>query len=66
MSGFPWKAKIWQHVGQPDTVCIKDADDREIVSWTGFDGVPGTKAEIRARARLIVRAVNALKENDRG
>lgn len=60
MSEFPWKARIFQHSGSPDTVCIHDAHGREIVHWAGFDGVPGTKAEIRARARLIVRAVNAL------
>lgn len=57
----PWKAAIWQHTGgASDMVCIKDAHGNEIVSWLGFDGVPGTKAEIRARCRLIVRAVNAL------
>lgn len=59
----PWRAQIWQHSGLSDTVCIKDAQGREIVSWAGFDGVPGTKAEIRARARLIVKAVNALTRN---
>ena len=62
---LPWKAAIWRHSGGSDTVCIKDADDREIVSWTGFDGVPGTKAQIRARARLIVKAVNAFATTQR-
>ncbi|MEK7414309.1 MAG: hypothetical protein AAB263_13420 [Planctomycetota bacterium] len=54
----PWKAAIWRHSGQPDTVCIKDAQGREIIGWNGFDGVPCTKAEIRANAHRIVTAVN--------
>jgi hypothetical protein len=55
----PWRACIWRHTGSSDTVCIKNADGREIVGWNGFDGVPCTKAEIRANARLIAKAVNS-------
>ena len=59
VGAMPWRAAIWQQSGATDTVCIKDAHGNEIVGWHGFDGVPGTKAGIRARCRLIVRAVNA-------
>lgn len=62
---LPWRAAIWRNSGRPDTVCIKDALGREIVGWNGFDGVPGTKAEIRERARLIVNSVNALAPRTR-
>jgi len=49
----PWRSKIWPSSGSPDTVCIKDAKGREIIGWAGFDGVPCTKEEIRANARLV-------------
>jgi hypothetical protein len=55
---LPWRAQIWRHSGHPDTVCIK-AGGREIISWTGFDGVRCTKAEIRANARFVQRACNS-------
>lgn len=53
-----WKAVVWKHSGGSDTVCIKDSRDREIIAWPGFDGVPCTKAEIRANARFIAAARN--------
>jgi hypothetical protein len=56
----PWKAHIWRHPGQPDTVCVKDANGREIIAWTGFDGTPCTKAETRANARLAAAAPDLL------
>lgn len=56
----PWRAVIWRHSGQPDTVCVKDAQGREIIGWPGFDGVPCTKAEIRANAKLAAAAPDLL------
>lgn len=56
----PWKAVIWKHPGHSDTVCVKDSDGREIIAWTGFDGVDCTKAEIRANARLAAAAPDLL------
>lgn len=56
----PWTARIWQHPGKADTVCVKDSREREIIGWNGFDGVPCTKAEIKANARLVAAAKRAL------
>lgn len=56
----PWAKRIWRHPGKADTVCIVDAQDREIVAWPGFDGLDLTKAEIRANARLIAAAPELL------
>lgn len=63
MSG-QWRARIWRHGGQPDTVCVVDKSGREVIAWTGFDGVQGSKAEIRARAKLVAAAPTLLDQHD--
>ncbi|MHB9878273.1 hypothetical protein ACSMXM_01210 [Pacificimonas sp. ICDLI1SI03] len=56
-----WTAKVWRHAGQADTVCVKNADDSEIINWMGFDGNSVTKAEARATARFVAALVNAYR-----
>ena len=56
----PWGHRVWRHPGKADTVCVVDAQDRELVAWPGFDGLDLTKGEIRANARLIAASPDLL------
>jgi len=54
-----WEPCVYRHSGRPDTVCVKQ-DGKEIINWMGFDGVPLTKAQIRAMVKLICLLRNNL------
>lgn len=57
----PWVPQVYPHPGHPDTVCVK-AGGEEIINWMGFDGVPCTKKQIRANAKLLATLRNAVPD----
>ena len=58
-----WRAQIWRNSGMADTVCVYGDRQREIIAWSGFAGVPCTKAEIRANAKLAAAAPALARDN---
>lgn len=53
-SPLPWKTFIKGRV-----VEIRDANDRVVILWTGFDGSDTSLSRQRDNARRIVKAVNS-------
>ena len=58
--GLPWRVGTFRSSGNHWTIWIEDRMGVVIVPWLAFDDSFFTAREFIARAKLIVRAVNAL------